>query len=234
MSIQKYKTVAIIEFIHEYFTDKQCPLILQPSMETNKLLMKNGILLRKQNHNWLLLIMEKDFDFIIENVTFEFDIICPDNRFYYYTIHRNHNETNWNMEYIGTNGVYSRLKLSLDKNPGVNAAYIPIYFESPHKYWEFILIPKFTGVNSKIKLTEDKNRIQFNSPERIKFHEKEDVFRITTTEAILIKEKYEYKLRLWEVLNDGEKILSNSIQCPTPLSSSSISEKDTITSYIYY
>ncbi|MDR1370028.1 MAG: hypothetical protein LBJ72_07895 [Dysgonamonadaceae bacterium] len=238
MSSQKYRIGVVIDFFHDYFMNKQCHLILQPATgETNALLARLGILIRKQNYSWILLMPEKkDVESASEEIILEFEVICRDELFYYYTIQRNiGNGKNWTIEYVGLNGIYSRLKILLNENLRSDKSYhIPVNFESQHKYWEFILIPKFTDFSTKIRLSEDKNRIQFNPPEVIDFPEKQSAYQIVTTNKIKLMEKYDYKLRLWEMMHNGEKTLNNSIQYPKPQSISTISAKDTITSYIYY
>jgi hypothetical protein len=211
--------------------------MFRPTETTNVLQKKLKILFRKQDHySWALLLQEDYLDFSTDNYILEFDVICPDDLFYYYTNRKdNRKDEGWSMEYIGSYGVYGRFKLFLNRNlTQVETIQIKIAFKSQSKYWEFILMPKYTNRSSGIKLTEDKNRIHFNPVEQISFPGEVNAFRIMTSDRIKMKERYEYKIRLWEIMNSGERILNNSISFPQPQSTSIFDRNNTITSYVYY
>lgn len=238
-----FKTWITIRVSHTYFQDKKCGLDIIPDEQTRLLLQKAGLILKKQdNCTWLLIKHDGEQEDKRLNMFFEDEenaqlIFLLKNQtpdFYYFTKKEIVSPDSCKCEYVGMNGVFFQLSIPVDKSVTARAPDLYLQMESNLRYWEFILIAKYSPENIKIRLNENKGKIEFEQQEKVDFPgENKKVFRFLSVRPVELKEKYDYKINLWEERDRGERLLVDSLPFPRVNSISIFDKTDTITSYCY-
>lgn len=72
------------------------------------------------------------------------------------------------------------------------------------------------------------------NPEDVQLWNNNHVQRVISTRPLTISYPRPLKMRLWEIRNGGERLLSDTVPLPACDSPSPLSPKDTITTYFYY
>jgi len=225
-----------IKIAHDYFlTDKNC-IDLEPESNTNLILRKLGISIKKEdNCHWKLLKRpNSDDQKLVETLKFNLKITDPD--FYYYT----NPEVIVDNEILqiknsGKKEIWKRLEIQADATSLEKDHFININIKSISKFFEFIIIPKPDSENQIMKLTEDENALTFN-PDQIDIFssDQKSVYRFVSSEKIYLRESYNYKISLWDVSQKAKKILFDAIPFPNSSAISVLNSDDTISSYIYF
>ncbi len=228
-----------IKIAHDYFLTDKNYINLEPESNTNLILQRLGILIKKEdNCNWKLLKKadgEMEYDpKLLETLKFNLKINDPD--FFYYT----------NPEVIVDNeilqiknsdkkGIWKQLEIHTKSASLKKEHFINVNIKSISKFFEFIIIPKPDSENQVMKLTEDKNALIFNPDEIDLFYsDQKSVYRFVSSEKIYLRESYNYKISLWDVSQKAKKILFDAIPFPNSSAISVLNSDDTISSYIYF
>ena len=241
--VSAFKTWIKIELSHAYFQTKKCGFDIVPDEKTLDLLKKAGILIKKRDAcTWLLIKHNDEEDerlkLFLEAIDFpalSFHIKNQSAESYYYTEPETIYADSYEHKYIGKNGIFFELTVPVDKkiiNKGLN---VNLQLKSKYKYWEFIMIPKFSPENVRIKLQESKGKIDFDPKGKINFPgEGKEIFRFVSKEPIELKEKYDYIIRLWEEKDKWDYLLIDALAFPRIYSISIFDKADTITTYCYF
>ena len=228
---------AKITFKHDFFHTKQNYINLKPDLKTEKLLLKLGLVFKKEDDStWIILRKNKEKITVkSEILKFNMTIIDPD--FFYYT-NENFEITNEisKIKTFGKQGVWKQLEIHIDDFVLKQNQFIDVNIKSVSKFFEFIIIPKPESTHQIMKLTEDKNNLIFHPDEIDIFQaEQKSVYRFVSAEKIYLRESYDYKISLWEIEKDGtKKQIFDKIASPNSSAISVINSGDTISSYIYF
>lgn len=232
-----YRIAATVIAEHPYFAKSQCGMNMQPTGETNRLLNSWGLLLKKQNNaSWLLLkragAIQVDIDEVEELLHFNLIAQIPD--FYLFTQSIKAEPLSWRLQRIEQLGVYAQLAVNLSHVLKQENEVVNVQCACKAKRWEVICMPKYNSSIHELKLTEDKNRISFEEAEQVTMPgEAAIAYRFLSTQAVALKNSYDYNIRLWEIKKTGLQQLYSSIPAPQP-TSISILNPNMITSYLYF
>lgn len=228
--MEKYEIWFTIRVSHEYYENENCPILIEPSGETRDFLQRNKIIYKKRARNqWVLLAQFENFSPEINNALF-FEIIPKDNMFYYVTEQSSKkNNDNYTLESNPNAGKWMNLLIYVDNIKEE----VDIKFNSKSKYWEFVIIPRHISNTSTLKIEEKRKTIKFGNIEETQFPGVEKAFRVSTKEKNKLNNKSNYVIRLYEVRENGERLLSRYIPLPHPDSFSITQPNDTITTYFY-
>ncbi|WP_165021218.1 hypothetical protein [Dysgonomonas sp. ZJ279] len=229
-SIERYYIWFTIHITHEYYDNENCPIVLAPSRETILFFRRNRIIYKMTEQNkWILLAQSEDF--IMDTTdTLCFEMIPQDNIFYYVTeLPQQAGTENYILE---KNSVVGKWMNVLIPSGSINEE-IDIKLESKLKYWEFIIIPRYTANNANLRIEEKRDRIKFGDIEETQFPRVGKAFRVSTVEKNKAKETQDYVIRLYEIRSNGERLLSGNIPRPRPDEPSITQPRDTVTTYFY-
>ena len=229
-SIEKYDIWFTIRVVHEYYDNGNCPVALTPSRETISFFRRNGIIYKMTGNNkWVLLTQSKDI--ALETAgTLCFEMIPQGNIFYYITeLPQKKDNDDYILEKSLTVGKWMNILIPFDNVKEE----IDIELGAKFKYWEFIIIPRYTTDNVILRIEEKRNRITFGDMEEISFPGVGKAFRVSTVEKNKIKETQGYVVRLYEIRSNGERLLSGNIPLPRPDEVSMTQPEDTVAIYFY-
>lgn len=229
-SIEKYDIYFSIRVTHEYYGNRDCPISLAPSQDTKSFFIQNQIIYKKMGRNkWVLLVQSEDF---MPDITYIlcFEIIPQDNLFYYVTgIPPEKEAGNYVLEKNPTIGKWMNILIPSDNVKKE----VGIQLDAKLKYWEFIIIPRHTVNDVILRIEEKHNRLKFGYIEEAQLPGVGRAFRVSTIEKNKAKEIQEYTIRLYEIRNNGERLLSGNIPAPRPDEASVARPGDTVTTYFY-
>lgn len=242
----KYSVWITITIEHTYFNSGECGLELNVTDDSAMLMKKTAAIFRKRlNNQWIILMLENENGMINPGNLFPedseqlltFTLNEKSDEFFYYTDWSNPSiqGTDWmigHSDKLGRNRRYLQLRVT----PAIikEARQINITIPGREARWEFILIPKYNDDKYPIVLKEKQDKLMFSAPEEIMFPGERIAFRCVSTELIAMKEKYDYKISLWQKRGKGDVLLSDHIPCPRPHSLSISNPKEMITSYFYF
>jgi hypothetical protein len=88
-------------------------------------------------------------------------------------------------------------------------------------------------------MTEEKSGLQGPvaknlSPETVTLPDGTMAQRFVTEEKVRLRQNGHASMSLWEIRENGERLLGKAIDSPSPLQPSPISPKDTVTRIYYY
>jgi len=233
----QYEIWTSIEIIHEYYVNHNMPLLVTPDIETRLLFAKYNIIFRKQLTNqWILLRPADDLLPDKEKTIFRFELQIRSEEFYYstddYSVEPNGFFT---MIEPDKPNVWKIMEIPYHTDIKEKNRSITLHIHSKQKYLEYILIPKYTQIkNIKLKLTEERGRIEFEGPETVILFGKTQVFRFVSKEAHMLRNTNDYMIRLWEIRSSGDKLLTQFIPYPRVGDISIIQPKNAITTYYYF
>jgi len=232
---EQYEVWFDLKITHDYYSNSHVPLTFTPTDETRILLLKNRLFLKNiASNHWVILRITGEVT-ETENKELAFEIRSTDNDFYYVTgKEEQKDELPYTLEDPQYPGIWKIMKIKPEKGETGMANQILHIIPSVEKYFEFICIPKFHSGDISLRMTEDKNRFQIEEPEIISMPDKTNAIRFVSKDKIPLKKIYKYKVRLWEIRESGERLISDSIPCPSPSNISVFHSNDTITSYYYF
>ena len=232
-----YTAWITITISHDYFINGSNCITLVPTRDTHKLLTKGGIIIRRSgNGTWLLLKQEGLNEIVEEELIgqLEFCLMNTDAGFYYYTNTAVADEMPvWGLKDVGKNGIWKVLTIYVDKGLLKHKTAVNIEIESVEKLLEFLIIAK-SGNRPQLLVREDNDKLVFDQSQVDFPGEPLPVYRFVTTTPVALKEAHDYKIRLWEVKENGESLLSSGLPFPKASSSSIIDSQNTISSYFYF
>ncbi|MBP1638845.1 MAG: hypothetical protein H6Q17_428 [Bacteroidetes bacterium] len=239
ISYSIWMTIAIS---HSFFDVGRCNLGLEPTSETALILQRSGILFRKQDtHTWILLqpvgeeALSRTGLFFEEHQVLLFNMKPLSTDFYFYTQSEIKTIGDCSCMHIGRNGIFAQLAIPVSKDSLSSRQHMDIICESKMRFWEFILIPKFNTQLSNILLNENKNRLVFTCLEKVTLPgEQQPVWRFVSEQELQLKEKYHFRICLWDVQDTGRRLLCSHIPYPQPGSVSIFSPDNMITNYFYF
>lgn len=222
---------------HEYYVKRSCPLSLIPSEQTEKFFKRRTLLFLHQDANkWLVL---KDADCPVEELS---DVDFPflslglrpaEKEFYYVSgaIKENHLFTVTEQK---SPGDWKVLEISTDLLIREKAEEVRIEIESVRKFQEYILIPKYQRADTKIKLVEEREKIRFRETGKVLLPGISGALRFVTEEEVKLVQGNDFKIQLWEIRENGERLISECVPAPAPDACSVLDPKNFLTSYFYY
>lgn len=235
-SSERYKLWLTISFSHEYYARTSCPVNLVILPETKLIFNKHNLLfLKQQTTQWDIFIEEKfdPNDLLNNEYKLTFGLYPQSEKFYYlsqtitvndaFFLHDNTRSKAWRIA-----------ELNLPHIINNNLQKIDIRITSPEKRYEYICIPKYHHSNTKLKLVDERNSVEFNEEKFQPIADIQDALRFVSKEKIKLSENNNPKIQLWEIRDSGEKLISNVIPNPQPDERSFIDPKDTITTYFYF
>jgi len=233
----QYEIWVTIEIGHEYYANNSVPLLATPDIETRLLFAKYNIIFRKQQTNqWVLLKPSDDAFTDKEELVFRFELQISSEEFYYsteeYTMKP---DSLFILKETHKPNVWKVMEIPYRTDMNEQDRHISLQLASKRKYLEYLFIPKYTlAKDLHLKLTEERGRIEFESPEVITLFEETNVIRFISRKLVPLKRTNDYKIRLWEIRPTGEKLLSEYIPSPRVEDISVIQPQDTITTYYYF
>lgn len=241
----QYKSWITIHINHAFFEqERKCGMELMPSPDTVLLLKKANVLFRKQDATAWMLIKpsfeegETDRTSLIlkeDDYKLVFYLRPLVNTFYCFSDIKESEGDAWKLV-RDENSLITQynLRISITDSLIRETKKIQVEIQSKEAYWEFVLIPKYAQRDAIIELRENNSRLAFTPMQNYELPGEGVVLRCTTTEKVAMKEIHQYRIRLWEKGNNGERILNNYIPLPKPEASSILNQREAITSYIYY
>lgn len=222
---------------HEYYVKRPCPVSLVLSEQTEKFFKKRALLFLHQNANkWLVL---KDADCPAEELedadfpVLSLELRPAENEFYYvsgaikenslFTLAGQKSPGNWKVLEINTASLI---------NEKIEEMHIEI--DSVSKFQEYILIPKYQRADTKIKLVEEREKIRFRETGKVQLPQTPEAFRFVTEEAVKLVQGNDFKIQLWELRENGERLISECVPAPAPDACSVLDPENFLTSYFYY
>ncbi len=233
-----YKAWITIKVSHDYFLNGGNGITILPTRDTHKLLVRAGVIIKQSDSGTWMLLKEKggseDMEERLTEHPLEFCFMNTDAGFYYYT---DNNVADgapvWELKDMGTNGIWKVLVITADKPMLAETVTITIAISSIEKFIEFLVIPK-SGIRPELLLREDNGKLEFSRTEVNLPGEPLPVYRFVTTKPVALREAYNYSIKLWEVKENGESLLSGGLSFPKAASVSAISSLNTISSYFYF
>lgn len=232
-----YSVWMTIKITHDYFVKGSNCITIKPTPDTHKVLTRAGVIIKQSDSGtWLLLKQEGRDEIVKEGATeqLEFCLMTADSGFYYYT---NNNVANgvpvWELKDVGSYGIWKMLTVYADNTLFSQKVTVNVGISSTEKFLEFLVIAK-SGNRPPLTLKEDNDKLVFNQFEVDFPGEPLPVYRFITTEPVALKEAHDYKIRLWEVKENGESLLSSGLPFPKASSLSIINSQNTISSYFYF
>lgn len=222
---------------HAYYVKSSCPVSLVPAGKTESFFKKRNILFLHHNANkWLVL---KDADLPAEELAdADFPVISlglrPSEKDFYYvsgaikgnslfTVTEQKGPDNWKV-----------LEIMTDSLIREKAEEIRIEIDSVSKFQEYILIPKYQRADTKIKLVEEREKIRFRETGKVLLPQTPEAFRFVTEEEVKLVQGTDFKIQLWEIRENGERLISECVPAPAPDACSVLDPKNFLTSYFYY
>lgn len=234
---EKYKPWLTLTTLHEYYVRASCPVSIEPSPETDLIFRKHNMLFIKQQGAQWKLYVENEFDpndLLINEYKLIFALYPQSEKFYYLSENPTAENDAFTLHEAPLSKAWKNVELNLRHIINSDLQKIDIVITSPERYLEYICIPKYHSVNTKLRLTEERNRMTFHEEEFQPIAAIETAFRFVSTEKIKLSEDYNLKMQLWEIRESGERLISHSIPNPQPNELSLTNPKDTITTYFYY
>lgn len=241
--LEKYDQWFSIHISHEYYRDGSCPISLVPDRNTKQFLLKAGVLTRKAKLNeWIFLIQSDTFSFerlreLIEDgfKKMIFGLYPLSDEFYYVSGSDNRiTGAEFSTQNSSVPGIWKNIEITCKETENTKLNDVEVKLLTISKFWEYILIPKYNLFSQNIQLEEQQDKIQFQKVEKIQLFDGSEAFRISTTQRIKLNRIYSYRIKLLEIKNGGEKVLSNMIPCPRPEDFSVSDPRNTLTVYFYF
>lgn len=232
---ESYKVCMQIEVSHDFYTQNPVPLHLVPAQSTSKQLENARIIFKCLSAGrWVLLRPAGKYR-DMDKMDLHFEARVMSSRFYYVTGSINQVEDAlYTFSEPGIPGIWKLLKLHPEAIRTEDFSHIKWHIPGVEKFVEYICIPRYNTGDIHLKLTEDKGRLQFKEPEKTVLPDGSRGVRFISKEKILLRKDNTYKMKLWEIRNSGERLLSEVLPFPDPESMSFIRPGDTITSYYYF
>jgi len=233
---EKYEVWFDISISHAYFGMGLAPLTLSPTDNTRIFLSKSRILFKQiESNRWVLLRIKEEMA-NTDDPDLSFNISINSDEFYYVTAK---NITEINPSFSLSDSQYPRIWKTIKLtdplgNKEKTSEQILLQIPTVEKYLEYICIPKFHPGNINLKMNEDKNNFQIHPPKKVSLPDNVEVIRFVSKDKIPLKKIYTDKVRLWEVRDSGERLISEVIPYPNPSNISIFQPNDTITTYYYF
>lgn len=232
-----YSAWMTIKITHDYFVKGSNCITIKPTPDTHKVLTKAGVIIKQSDSGtWQLLKQEGRNEIVKEGVTeqLEFCLMNTDPGFYYYTNNEVVNDMSvWELKDVGSYGIWKMLRVNVDNILFGQKISVNIEISSTEKFLEFLVIAK-SGNRPPLTLKEDNDKLVFKQFEVDFPGEPLPVYRFITTKPVALKEAHDYKIRLWEMKENGESLLSSGLPFPKASSFSIINSQTTISSYFYF
>jgi hypothetical protein len=226
-----YEPALSIALRHEYYPSGFCPVSLAPTAETARLLAQCDILFRRQKANRWLLMAQKA---LAEPDSLHFNLTADDNTLYYVTRAWKENPA-VKVEAANAPKVWQTLTVDVQYLAENEQTEIIVEAESEEKYLEYLCIPRFNGADIPLRMTEEKRRIQVKeSPEKAALPDGTEARYFVTAEKVKLRLNSGIKMLLWEVRENGERLIGNAIDSPAPSQPSLLNPRDTVTRFYYY
>jgi hypothetical protein len=232
---EKYSLWLTIVLNHEYYGSDNFPAALVINAETSAKFQKLDFLFEELSPNKYIILIPENFDFdnlIKEEIYFRIGIKILDRQIYYVTDSINSSKF-FRINDFSQKGIWKTLELNLNNIVTQQKKTIEIDISSVKKYYEYILIPKYTPKDAIIALSEEKKQITF-SKSKIGIPGTLEVFQFISEEKVKLTQQNKIKTQLWEIRENGEKLISKEIPNPKPDSYSPIDPQNSITTYFYY
>jgi hypothetical protein len=215
-SLTSYKTKLTVVLKHEYYLGNSCPVMLCPDAATVRIFNRYGILFRPQGANqWQLLVRDgfRTEDLAAEETRFHFNLLVRDELVYY---------------------VSQDMKSSVVIDIRTAGEQFDLHIPAVEKQLEYICIPKYIGADVPVKMKEEKGRIRLKAAERVSLPGVPAAWRFVSEEKIRLEQRNPLKMQLWEIRENGERMISGEISPPRPNRFSPVSPKDMVTTFFYY
>ncbi|MDR2084108.1 MAG: hypothetical protein LBP67_03840 [Bacteroidales bacterium] len=236
-SSERYKLWITISIAHEYYAGTYCPVNLEPLSETQLILKKHNMLfIRQKSTQWDLFIenMFDPGDLLLNEYKLIFGLYPQSEKFYYLSQESATENDAFSLEEAPMSKAWRNVELDLQHIINNKLQKIDIHITSPEKYYEYICIQKYHNSNTELKLTDERNLVEFNKEEFQPIADIQNAIRFVSTEKIKLIETNNNKIQLWEIRDSGERLISNFIPIPRVDEKSLISPQDTITTYFYF
>lgn len=228
---EQYRKYASIAFSHESYPEGGIPVSLFPTHETQIYLRREEMIFRPFSPDkWILLTSGEN----PEKRTLHFDIRIKDTDFHYYTSDIQDENTTLSLYKSLTPGIWRTLEIRFPDPGDENNQDIHLHIKGNEKYFEYLLIPQYNTLETRLKLTETTGSIPFEDLGQIILPDRTTAIRFRSKEKIPLKNFYSFKTTLWEIRNSGDRLLSENIPPPSVTNISVFSPADTITSYFYF
>jgi hypothetical protein len=233
-----YETIVNITLRHEYYPDGNCPVSLAPTAETARLLARYDMLFRKQNTNQWLLISQNPLVELVDDIgimyALQFNLTANDETLYYVTRVWKTNSAIAIEAINAAPKVWQTLRINIPYLIENKLDGVIIEAKSEEKFLEILCIPKFSGADIFLRMTEEKQRIQVKETGIAALPDGTAARRFVTTEKVKLQQNNGIRMLLWEVRENGERLIGNAIESPVPSQPSPFSTRDTITRFYYY
>jgi len=230
---EKYKVWFSLRVVHDYYESDYCPIRMKILPDTLHLFKKYGILCRRTKFNqWSFLTQNLEIEEDEDTANLYFELIPEDNILHYLTdvLINNQEEKNYEIKFSTEINKWINLIIPIGKH----MTDIDISLNSKSKYLEYIIINRYQKDNIKQKIEEKQKRIKFTESQIVEDLSLGEGFCIISTNKIKIKQSYKnFTLQLFEIKNNGERILCNNLPFPKPQEASLLRPYDTITAYYY-
>lgn len=234
--MEKYTVGYKIRISHDYYSDSSVPLTLSPTIETKAILLKNNMHFKRiGTGEWVLLCLKGD-KLKLNRSFLTFEVRITEAVFYYVTGREvNTNDETFTISDPEHPMSWKILRIHITEETE-NDYPIDIHWQIPtvEMFFEFICIPKYHPIDLGLKMDVDKNTFHFIEPENISLPGEGYGILFRSKEPIPLRNIYKHKIRLWEVRDSGERLISDNIPCPNPSERSVFNPNDTITTYYYF
>ncbi|TAJ12200.1 hypothetical protein DMA11_13700 [Marinilabiliaceae bacterium JC017] len=137
------------------------------------------------------------------------------------------------------------LKLSFSKkildkfwqDEGNQSYRIMIQFHSLKVFWEFVLIPRNYSEDQSLMIKEATESLQFTELEKKMLLSKQQAYRGLSSDLIPLKERYDYKVQVWETKKTGKRLIAAEVPLPMAGEFSLNTSRDKVrivTKYFYF
>ncbi len=236
-SYSTYKVWFRFMLSHEYYAKTSCPVLLAPSEETKLLFKKSNLIFRQINNGEYWVLKEEKFqehDLLDEQPRLSFDLYPLNHTFYYVSDKIEKQELFFSVNDEKKPRVWKPIELNIPYLINRKPEEISVNITTVLKYYEYIFIPKYSKTATKIKLTEERNRITFKEAEQISLPDIPIAFRFLADKKIKLTQENNLKMQLWELKEHGDRLLSDQIPNPQPGECSLVDPKNVLTTYFYY
>lgn len=222
---------------HAYYVKRPCPLSLIPSEQTERFFKRHALLfLHRDANKWLVL---KDADCPAEEFSdADFPFLSlglrPAEKEFYYVSGAIRENSLFTVTEPESPGDWKVLEINTDSLIREKAEEIRMEIEPVSKFQEYILIPKYQRTDTKIKLVEERDKIRFRETGKVLLPGISEAFRFVTEEEVKLVQGNDFKIQLWEIRENGERLISECVPAPAPDACSVLDPKNFLTSYFYY
>jgi len=220
-----YWPLMTIDIDHGYYGNVVLPLNLIPDKESDQLLQKCQIIIRRIHNTWSLYTEEKGLEYFRNVGKIRFELQPEEDIFYYVTQIKNTTCMNCSLESIAGTIKY---EVHIDSK----SEEVKLGFETPSKFLEFIVITQKTSFQKLVMTSKNiTDNIEFNPGRKVIWDGSQGAFQFRSTHQIKLSKINDYHLTLVDLTDYGEHILLQNISSPDPRNLSIYEPHSTITAY---